>query len=87
MHFLMMLHLRAGTYFLHSSPPTRPPKPQPAPFDRGHSNAVLVAEFRDLYPGGREIFELAAVGDPIKFSKMSKMFLMIKKVMSRCQKD
>ncbi len=63
----MMLHLGPRTYFLHSASPTGPPIAKPTPFDRGHSNAVVWAEFRDLYPGGREIFESAVVADPIHF--------------------
>ena len=46
----IMQHLSPGTYFLHSASPTHPPELKPAPVDSQDSNAVVVAEFRDLYP-------------------------------------
>ena len=64
------VHLAPRTFFSHSSPPTGPPITKPTPFDRGHSNAGIVAEFRDSYPQGPEIFKLQWVGDPIHFGKM-----------------
>jgi hypothetical protein len=67
------VHLAPRTYFSHSSSPTGPPITKPTPFDRGHSNALVVAEFRDLYQGGRELFESGVLADPIHFGKMLKM--------------
>jgi hypothetical protein len=55
----MIVHHDSKTYFLRSSSPTRPPNTKPAPFDRGDSNAVLVAEIRDSSPGSRELFDSA----------------------------
>jgi hypothetical protein len=52
------------TYFLRSSAPTHPIEPKPSPVRRGDPNAVLVAEFRDSYPGAREIFDLWWPDDP-----------------------
>jgi hypothetical protein len=69
LHLSMMLHLALRTYYSHSSSATHPPITKPTPFDRGHPNAVVWAEFRDLYPGRRDIFELAVVADPINFVK------------------
>jgi hypothetical protein len=64
------VHLGWETYFSHSSSPTGPPITKPTPFDRGHPNAVVWAEFRDLYRGRRELFESAVVADPIHFGKI-----------------
>ena len=54
-----MHHLSLGTYFLRSASPTHRPKLKPAPVDSQDLNALVVAEFRDLYQGTRKLFDLA----------------------------
>ena len=72
---MIMQHLQPETYYFNSSSATHPPKLKPAPVDSQDHFAVLVAEFRDLYPGTRELFDLAWWQDPIMFLMMKKMLI------------
>jgi hypothetical protein len=56
-HYLQ--HLQPETYYFNSSSATHPPKLKPAPVDSQDLNALVVAEFRDLYQGTRKLFHLA----------------------------
>ena len=54
-----MLHLLQETYYLGSSSHTGPQELILSPFDSQENLAVLLADFRESYPGGREIFKSA----------------------------